>query len=97
MREVNDTPLSAFTLNSTYVAVFRTLVGAVRAIDHLVANERGRYTIWAIVAFPVTFLTSIDRGLAHDADGLLRLTIMDSPSRNDNINTAVQQQLIVLK
>lgn len=60
--------------------MFRTLVGLVRAVDHLVANERRRYAGRTVVALPVILLTGVDRGLANDTDSLLRLTIMDSPS-----------------
>lgn len=64
--------------------MFRTLIGAIWAIDYFVANKRGRYASWTIIAFPMTFLTGIDRGLTYDADSFFRLTIMNSPSENKN-------------
>lgn len=66
--------------------MFWTFIGVIWTIDHLIANEGSRYTSWTIVAFPVTLLTSVDRGLAYDSNSLFRLTIMNSPSRNENIN-----------
>lgn len=75
---------SIFTFLLTYIAMFRIFIGVVWTVDHLVANEGSRYTSWTIVAFPVTFLTSVDRGFAYDSNSLFRLTIMNSPSRNEN-------------
>jgi len=59
--------------------VLRALVGAVRTVGHLVADERRRYAGRTEVALPVTLLAGVDLDLAHDADSLFRLTVVDSP------------------
>jgi len=63
--------------------MLRALVGAIRTVGYLVADEWRRHAERTEVALPVIFLAGIDLGLAHDADSLFRLTVVDSPSEEN--------------